>query len=138
MERDRSSSVDAMSRRPGARLRSSLHDLRRTRMSRFSPSGSMLVALLALVLAMGGTAAAASIITSKQIKDGTISTKDLSKKTISALKGKIGKTGPQGAQGPQGPQGAKGADGAAGAAGADGGKGGKGGTRASKTGVKYH
>jgi hypothetical protein len=38
----------------------------------FRPSGSMLVALLALVLAMTGSAVAASLITSKQIKDGTI------------------------------------------------------------------
>jgi hypothetical protein len=80
----------------------------------------MLVALLALVTAMTGSAVAASLITSKQIKDGTIQTKDISKKTRTALKGKTGATGAQGAQGaqgikgdtgPAGPRGDKGAGG---------------------------
>jgi hypothetical protein len=75
------------------------------------PSGSMVVAIIALVLAMGGSAVAASVITSKQIKDGTIQTKDLSKKALKALKGKKGATGAAGAAGPQGPQGAQGAQG---------------------------
>ena len=86
-----------------------------TRLWRCRPSGSMLVALLALVLAMTGSAVAASLITSKQIKDGTIQVKDLSKATINALKGKQGTAGPQGPAGAQGPQGAKGDTGAAGA-----------------------
>jgi hypothetical protein len=80
----------------------------------------MLVALLALVMATTGSAVAASLITSKQIKDGTISTKDLSKKTVKALKGKAG---PAGLAGPAGPAGPKGDAGAAGAKGDKGDKG---------------
>jgi hypothetical protein len=87
----------------------------------------MLVALLALVLAMSGSAVAASLITSKQIKDGTIQTKDLSKKALTALKtsrgGPAGATGQQGAQGspgPEGPQGEKGDKGDKGEPGAKG------------------
>jgi hypothetical protein len=89
----------------------------------------MLVAVLALVFATTGSAAAVSMITSKQIKDGTIQTKDISKKARTALKGKTGAPGAQGAQGPQGakgdsgaagPKGDTGAKGDAGAAGADG------------------
>jgi hypothetical protein len=103
-------------------------------MSRFRrrPSGSMLVALLALVMAMSGSAMAAALITSAQIKDGTIQTKDLAKKTISALKGKTGAngatgaTGAAGVAGPQGPAGAKGDIGPAGAKGDTGAAGAKG------------
>jgi hypothetical protein len=74
----------------------------------------MLVALLALVMATTGSAVAASLITSAQIKDGTIQTKDISKKAQAALKGKAGAAGAQGAQGPQGvtgPAGVKGDNG---------------------------
>jgi hypothetical protein len=91
-----------------------------SRFRRYRPSGSMLVALLALVMATTGSAVAASLITSAQIKNGTIQTTDISKKAQKALKGKRGAIGPQGAQGPQG---AKGDTGAAGAAGAKGDKG---------------
>jgi hypothetical protein len=88
------------------------------------PSGSMVVAIIALVLAMGGSAVAASLITSKQIKDGTIQTKDISKKARNALKGQRGPAGLTGATGPAGPAGP------AGAAGAKGDKGDKGDTGA--------
>jgi hypothetical protein len=80
----------------------------------------MVVALLALVMATTGSAVAASLITSKQIKDGTIQTKDISKKAQKALKGKRGATGPAGAAGPAGPQGPAGAAGAKGDTGAPG------------------
>src|SRR4051812_30891365 len=87
------------------------------------PSGTTLIALLALVMACTGSAVAASLITSKQIKDGTIQTKDISKKALKALKGKSGVQGAQGLQGPKGEQGAKGDKGdtgpATGAAGGD-------------------
>jgi hypothetical protein len=69
---------------------------------RFRPSGSMVVALAALVLAMTGSAVAGSLITSKQIKDGTIQVKDISKSARKSLKGSRGATGPQGPQGPKG------------------------------------
>ena len=62
----------------------------------------MLVGLIALVVAMSGSAAAASLITGKQIKDGTIQRVDLSKKAKASLKGPQGPQGPQGAQGPKG------------------------------------
>jgi hypothetical protein len=88
---------------------------------RLRPSGSMLVALLALVMATTGSAAAlSSLITSKQIKDGTIQTKDISKKAQKTLKGKTGAAGPQGALGPKGDAGAAGPQGAKGDTGAKG------------------
>src|SRR3954469_5338453 len=93
-----------------------------SRLRHLKPSGSMLVALVALVMATTGSAVAASLITTKQIKDGTITTKDINKKAIKSLKGKTGPTGPQGATGPQGPKGD------AGAAGGKGDKGDKGAT----------
>jgi hypothetical protein len=80
----------------------------------------MLVATGAVVLSLGGTATAASLVTSSQIKNGTITTADIKNKTIKAgdlspsLQKQIktgGKTGPQG---PAGPQGAKGDTGAQG------------------------
>jgi hypothetical protein len=90
---------------------------------RHRPSGSMLVALLALVMATTGSAVAASLITSAQIKDGTIQTKDISKKAKKALKGNRGATGAPGASGSKGDTGPKGDKGdtgpATGAAGGD-------------------
>lgn len=69
------------------------------------PSPGLLLGILALVVAMTGSAVAASLITSKQIKDGTIQTKDISKKARAQLKGNIG---PRGAAGPAGAAGAQG------------------------------
>ncbi|MBA2953034.1 hypothetical protein GON03_01830 [Nocardioides sp. MAH-18] len=71
------------------------------------------IGLLALFVALGGPAAATHaaekvsrvVITGKQIKDGSIATKDLSKKARAALRGQ---TGPAGQQGPAGPQGERG------------------------------
>ncbi|WP_036725128.1 hypothetical protein [Patulibacter minatonensis] len=81
---------------------------------------------LALVLAVGGGSAyAASQITSRNIKNGTIQTADISKKARKALtgqkgaagaKGATGATGAAGATGPAGPTGAKGDVGPAGPA----------------------
>jgi hypothetical protein len=94
-----------------------------SRLRRYRPSGSMSVAVLALVLATTGSAVAASLITSAQIKDGTIQTKDISKKAQNALKAKRGAVGPRGLQGIQGLKGDKGDKGdtgpATGAAGGD-------------------
>jgi hypothetical protein len=75
---------------------------------RHRPSGAMIVAIIAVVMAMGGSAVAASLITSKQIKNGTIQLVDISKKAQKSLKGKAGATGPQGPVGPAGPAGAAG------------------------------
>jgi hypothetical protein len=85
-----------------------------SRLRRYRPTGSMLVALLALVMATTGSAVAASLITSKQIKNGTIQTTDISKKAQTALKGNRGATGAQGALGPQGTKGDTGPAGAKG------------------------
>jgi hypothetical protein len=67
--------------------------------------------VIAVVLAATGSAAAAALITSRQIKDGTIQVKDISKKARKALKGNRGAQGLQGPQGPQGDAGAPGAKG---------------------------
>ena len=92
----------------------------KNRIRNLTPSGSMAVAIVALVVAMSGSAVAASLITSKQIKDGTIQTKDISKSARTALKGGKGPAGPQGVAGPQGPAGVAGAAGKDGAPGKDG------------------
>ncbi|HEY5194271.1 MAG TPA: hypothetical protein VIJ39_10425 [Solirubrobacteraceae bacterium] len=68
---------------------------------------------LALVFAMTGGAYAAS-------KYVITSTKQISPKVLTALKGKAGSAGKNGAQGPTGPQGAGGPQGATGATGATG------------------
>ena len=68
----------------------------------------------AVVAAATSTAATTIVITSKQIKNGTIQSVDISAKTKRALKGN------RGARGARGPTGAQGATGAAGPAGAQG------------------
>jgi hypothetical protein len=55
------------------------------RMSRFRPSGFLLLALLGVIVASAGTATAVQLVTSSQIKNGTLKQADLSKK----LKNKI-------------------------------------------------
>jgi Collagen triple helix repeat (20 copies) len=86
---------------------------------KLTPSASLAVAILALVVAMSGSAVAASLITGKQIKDGTIQVKDISKRARAQLAAKsaAGAPGPAGAQGPKGDTGAQGAAGDAGARG---------------------
>jgi hypothetical protein len=66
--------------------------------------------LLGLLIATAATAGAASLITGKQIKNGTITKKDLSKAVRARLSkpgvpGPRGETGPKGDQGPNGPKG---------------------------------
>jgi hypothetical protein len=88
------------------------------------PSPAMVVACIAVVLAMTGSAfAARALITGADIKDGSVTRADLSRRTVSSLKGKRGATGargfvgargPQGDTGPQGPQGPAGPAGPAG------------------------
>jgi hypothetical protein len=81
----------------------------------------LLVAGLVLMLSAGAGATAALVITGKQIKDGTVTTKDVKNKTLKykdfapKTKSKL-----RGATGPAGPRGATGATGATGAAGAAG------------------
>ena len=76
------------------------------------PSAGLVVAIIALIVAMSGSAVAASLITSAQIKDGTIKLRDISTKARNALKGQTGPVGVRGVTGLQGAPGANGANGA--------------------------
>jgi hypothetical protein len=92
-------------------------------------SPAMIVACIAVVLAMTGSAFAAALITGADIKDGSITRADLSGRTIKSLKGKRGPTGPAGTDGfagPPGPQGSVGPQGDRGPAGPQGPEGPKG------------
>jgi hypothetical protein len=88
----------------------------------FTPG--VVLGVIAICIAMSGSAVAGSLITSAKIKDGTIQNKDIKKGTISVdrlTKGTqtaiklAGVPGPQGAKGANGANGAPGADGAPGA-----------------------
>jgi hypothetical protein len=88
------------------------------------PSPALLLAVAALILALGGTATAAVVITSGQIKDGTIRARDLDPKlrkqlASRAVPGLVGPAGPAGPAGPRGDAGTAGAKGAAGDPGKD-------------------
>ena len=87
---------------------------------RFTPA--MIVAMIALAVALSGTAVAgtAKLITGGQIANGTIKLADLHPSAKSALKGQRGESGAQGAAGAQGVQGPVGPQGATGAKGVDG------------------
>ena len=105
--------------------------MRRVLKMRVSPA--MVVAWIAVILAMTGSAfAARALITGRDIKDGSISRADLSRRAVKSLKGERGpagpagrdgsvgpagpqgSTGPTGSQGPTGPAGPRGAPGASG------------------------
>ena len=64
----------------------------------------MIVALIALFVALGGTATATTLelITSAQIKNGTIQLVDISPRAKAALRGRPGPEGPPGVVGPSG------------------------------------
>lgn len=76
-------------------------------------------AAVALVIGATGGAVGAQLVTSAQIKNGTIQTVDLSP----AVTKKLNQDGPKGATGPQGPQGPQGAQGAQGVPGSQGSQG---------------
>jgi hypothetical protein len=90
-------------------------------------------AVTVLVFSLGGTAAAARLITGAQIKDGSITGKDIKAGSLTAsdlrgdaanaLRGRDGLRGDTGAVGPRGETGATGPKGDAGAAGVTGAKG---------------
>ena len=65
-----------------------------------------MIAVLALLIALSGSAVGASLITSKRIKDGTIRVADLSPGARKALRGSAGPAGPAGPRGDAGPAGA--------------------------------
>jgi hypothetical protein len=71
-------------------------------------SPTLLLAVAAVIFAGTGSAIAARLITSKQIKDGSIQLKDLSKKARQALSGGRGPQGPSGFNGTPGAPGAPG------------------------------
>jgi hypothetical protein len=92
----------------------------------YRPSASMLVAILAVVLACGGSATAARLITGKQIKNNSVTSSDVRNNSLRSkdvrnrsLLAKDFKRGqlPRGAQGPQGLRGSTGATGPRGPAG---------------------
>ena len=79
------------------------------------PSPTMVVALMALVLALGGTSYAAiklpaNSVGTKQLKRNAVTSAKVKNGSLAATDFKAGSLprGPQGAQGPQGPQGAQG------------------------------
>jgi hypothetical protein len=72
---------------------------------------ALIAAVVSAVVAAASGTAATIVVTSKNIKNGTIQTVDISAKAKRALKGN---RGPRGRQGPAGAQGAPGAAGAAG------------------------
>ena len=93
------------------------------RITRQRPSASIVVAVLAVVIASAGSATAAGLITSSQIKNNTISSVDIRDGTIRSVDVRNNslvvddfKTG----QIPEGPRGATGATGPAGGPGAPG------------------
>jgi hypothetical protein len=72
------------------------------------------VAIVAVLVVGGTTAVAAKLITGKQIKDGSIKLKDISKSAQKSLAGKDGADGSPGGAGAPGTNGTPGADGVAG------------------------
>ena len=84
------------------------------------PSPALVVALVALVAALTGSAIALpgkGSVDSGDIKNRTIVGKDIKRSTINSLRGRRGAQGPAGAKGDTGDAGPAGAAGAAGAAG---------------------
>jgi hypothetical protein len=84
---------------------------------------ALIAAVVSAVVAVASGTAATIVVTSKNIKDGTIQTADISVKAKRALKGN---RGPRGLQGPSGPAGLQGQSGPAGPAGPAGLKGDRG------------
>jgi hypothetical protein len=85
------------------------------------PSPALVISLVALFVALGGTGYAAfsipkNSVGSAQIVNRSVRAVDLSRKTVAALAGKRGADGAAGTQGPAGPQGPTGPAGAAGTA----------------------
>ena len=65
----------------------------------------MLMLTIVIFAVSGGAATAGKLMTSSDIKNGTIKTVDMSSSAKRALKGQVGPRGPQGSQGAPGPQG---------------------------------
>jgi hypothetical protein len=87
-----------------------------------APSPALVISLVALFVALGGTTYAATSLPKNsvgtvQLKKGAVTKKKINKKTIAALRGNRGPRGPQGAKGATGATGATGNTGAAGPSG---------------------
>jgi hypothetical protein len=72
-----------------------------------APSPALVISLIALFVALGGTTYAATnlpknSVGTKQLKNGAVTKTKINKKTISALKGNAGPPGPPGPPGPKG------------------------------------
>lgn len=83
------------------------------------PSPALVVAVIALFVALGGTSYAAlrlpkNSVGTAQLKRGAVTKGKIAKKTIAALRGQRGPMGATGPTGPQGPKGDKGDPGAPG------------------------
>ena len=89
-------------------------------LKRFIPSPAMLIALIALLAVLGGTAVAAGLITGAQVKNSSLTGKDVKDKSLTERDFKGSVQGPAGAQGPAGDQGVKGATGTPGTPGTPG------------------
>lgn len=97
------------------------------RLKRLRPSASMMVAFVALMVAAGGSATAATLITGAQIRNNSITGADVKSSSLSgsdiknkslspadfkgSVQGPAGPAGPAGSPGPAGPPGPQGAQG---------------------------
>lgn len=70
------------------------------------PSPAIVLAALALVFALAGTAVAADMITGKQVRNGSLTGKDVKNKSLTARDFRGSVRGPTGARGPAGATGA--------------------------------
>lgn len=94
------------------------------KLGRLRLTPSMIIALIALFISLGGTSYAAVVppknsVGTAQLKKQAVTTAKISKATLAALKGNTGPAGPQGQTGPQGPAGSQGPAGPQGPAGSD-------------------
>jgi hypothetical protein len=103
------------------------------------PTPAMVVAMLALFVALGGTAVAttSTLITGRQIKNSSITGADVKNKSLSPIDFRGSVRGAQGAAGPPGPVGPQGLQGPAGDKGDKGDNGDKGDTGDAGTAVAY-
>lgn len=88
------------------------------RLPRIRPATAL--AFLALFVALGGPAQALTLITGKNVKDGSLTGKDVKDGSLSAIDLRAGTLPGAGARGPAGPEGPAGAKGDAGARGPQG------------------
>lgn len=83
------------------------------RLKQLKPSPALVISVIALVVVSGAPAAAAQLITGKQIKNNSITGKDVRNKSLTPKDFRGSVRGPTGAQGAQGAQGREGRHGSA-------------------------